>query len=150
MNRMPSFPLIQIGRDALTTVLPQPDPSTSLQALLRYRPADFIYFDRNGHLWTLSLSCSLYRPTLLNRLLAVFYNPDIPVCRHWQEEGRYDLQDLKDQLAHCIDRDDDFLTQYIAPSDLKDRLYDCHDFDAIITLLFSQEHQGFQLISKAG
>lgn len=72
-----------------------------------------LVYDASGKVWRYKLSSKSFKNTFLRRLLAyTFYNPEYDTQPVWSQKGEYELDDLKDSLKQCVDKDDDVITQY--------------------------------------
>jgi hypothetical protein len=118
----PPFPIVTIYRENAIDILngDYPLDHTTLCSFVKHNPDSSVYYDKNGFKWTSSIYSQKYKPTLLTKLLAnTFYNPTIEVQRSWVKIGRYELSELIEKVNHCIDLNDDLLTQFIEGSALK-------------------------------
>lgn len=139
----PLLPLILFYRDSIDIVNgAYPLNKTNLLGLLRSSTDNSIYYDKEGMVWSSTISSNRYKPTFINKLLAnTFYNPSITVNRTWAQLRVYHLQELKDRINHCIDKDDDILTQFVEGHTLKTKVNSCKDFDAIVQTLLKYVFQ---------
>jgi hypothetical protein len=110
----PVFPLINIYDSYHVDLL------TSDANLFKSTAAEFLdmnaeslVYDAAGNAWRYRLVAKSFKNTLLRRLLAyTVYNPEYETHPVWIKIGQYELDDLKDALKNCVDRDDDVITQY--------------------------------------
>jgi hypothetical protein len=110
---------------------------TTLYGYIRHTADEGIYYDKDGFKWTSAIYSRKFKPSFLTKLLAnTFYNPTIKVERTWTKIGRYELSELKEEVNHCIDLDDDVLTQFIGASELKLKVKQSNSFEELVWLLF--------------
>lgn len=123
----PPLPLIAINNGYLQLVdKDYPFNQTNALGLIRKVVDNTSYFDRNGKCWNSEIIAKDFRPTMLTRLLAyTFYNPKLVVERIWTQGGSYVLNELKQQVHYCIDKDNDILTQFLESGHLKAKLEGC-------------------------
>lgn len=135
----PPFPIVTIYRENAIDILNGEHAlnQTTLYGYIKHESDKNIYYDKDGMQWTSSIYSQKYKPTLLTKLLAsTFYNPTIKVERTWAQIGRYELPELIKQVIHCMDLDDDVLTQFIGASELKLKVSQSNSFEELVRLLF--------------
>jgi hypothetical protein len=139
----PTFPLISICKDAIEIIDGSyPLDKTNLLGVLQYSASKCLYYDKEGNVWSSTISSEKHKPTFLNKLLAnTFYNLSITIQRSWAQYRHYELQELKESISGCIDKDDDILTQFVEGSKLKQRVSSCTDFDAVVNTLLKYVFQ---------
>ena len=134
----PPLPLIAIASKNASLLLITGDfPLHQASALYLFKSDEnTCYYDGDGKVWKSRIIPLSYKPTLFKKLLAyTFYNPLLAVTRTWDQVSTYSLTELKGQISKCIDRDDDLMTQWIGPDELKELLLICDDFSAIVKML---------------
>jgi hypothetical protein len=133
----PTLPLIAICKDVIEIIDGSyPLDKTNLLGLLQYSTNECLYYDKEGKVWSSTISSEKHKPTFLNKVLAnTFYNPSIAIQRSWTQQRRYELHELKDSICRCIDKDDDILTQFIEAGILKGKVGSCADFAGLISTL---------------
>jgi hypothetical protein len=134
----PPFPIVTIYRENAIDILngDYPLDQTTLYGYFKHESDKSVYYDKDGFKWTSSIYSQKYKPTLLTKLLAnTLYNPTIKVERTWAKIGHYELSELIEKVNHCIDSDDDVLTQFIEGSELKAKVSNSQTFDDIVRTL---------------
>lgn len=110
----PVFPLINIY-DSYHVDLLTSDTNLykmTIAELLDMNTESALY-DSEGNMWQCKLVAKSFKSTFLRRLLAyTIYNPEYEVQPVWTKTGQYELDDLKDILNTCVDKDDEVITQY--------------------------------------
>ena len=135
----PPLPIVTIYREKGIDILngEYPLDQTTLYGYIKHNADEAIYFDKDGVKWTLAIYSRKFKPSFLTKLLAnTFYNPTIKVERTWTKIGRYELSELIEKVNHCIDLDDDVLTQFIDASQLKLKVKQSNSFEELVRLLF--------------
>jgi hypothetical protein len=134
---IPSLPLISIYKDFPNIIdANYPLNKSTLLGVLKKSSDKTLYFDKEGKVWSSTILSEGYKPTLIDKLLAyTFYNPLLDIKRSWVQLRDYDLQELKERICYCIDKDDDILTQFIEGDMLKLIISNCTDFNSIVKTL---------------
>jgi hypothetical protein len=135
----PPLPIVTIYREKGIDILngEYPLDQTTLYGYIRHNSDKAIYYDKDGFKWTSEIYSQKFQPSFLTKLLArTFYNPIIKVERTWTKIGRYTLPELIEKVNHCIDLDDDLLTQFIGASELKLKVKQSKSFEELVKLLF--------------
>ena len=117
----PSYPIIEICNNETLLIIPD--------EMILHKASDFgltsiagqgIAFDSNGEKWTYRLAADHMRTAVATTLLALAaYNPVMDVSPYWTRKGTYALQELKDAIHRCVDRDDDEITQFAGADTIK-------------------------------
>jgi hypothetical protein len=95
--------------------------------------AESTAFDRDGQKWRSTGLQSPYQKSWWTTLLAnTVYNPRISVTLLWSEPERYSMDELKRAYLRAVDQDDDILTQFVGPTDLKSRISAACSFDELV------------------
>jgi hypothetical protein len=117
----PDYPLILIYSNEVLNVVPRQAHLSKATALGFIRQTDQkVAYDHNGNKWTYRLTSAQFKASFLTRLLAhTFYNPVIEVEPEWSAQGSYQLQELKAAISHCVDKDDDIITQFADADTIK-------------------------------
>ncbi len=134
----PEFPIITIyklqGLDIIDDDIALRNVSTL--SFLNQSKAEYKIYDSNGKRWTLEFINNHIKTNFITRFLAnTFYNPIVKVDLEWEEEGVYSLNELKNDISLCIDKDDDILTQYEEASVIKNAISNGNTFDDILFTL---------------
>jgi hypothetical protein len=134
----PKFPIITIyklqGLEIINDDIALRNVSTL--SFLSQSKAEYKIYDSNGKIWTLEFINNLIKTNFITRFLAnTFYNPIVKVDLEWEEEGFYNLNELKNDISLCIDKDDDILTQYEEASVIKNAISNSNTFDDILFTL---------------
>jgi len=135
----PSFPLICISKENFLDLIPEENFFSKVvtSALVDKEVfKDTILFDSNGWKWTYEQVSDKFTNNLIARLLAkTFYNPLVDAKVIWTNEGNYDIQQLKDRLNLCIDKDDDIITQFEDGDIIKEEITKAYNFPDILNIL---------------
>ncbi len=95
-----------------------------------------IAFDSNGEKWTYRLAADHVRTAVTTTLLALaVYSPVMDAAPYWTRRGTYALQELKDAIHRCVDRDDDDMTQFAGADTIKRAVEHSTSFDGIYQTL---------------
>ncbi len=95
-----------------------------------------IAFDSNGEKWTYRLAADHVRTAVTTTLLALaVYSPVMDATPYWTRRGTYALQELKDAIHRCVDRDDDDMTQFAGADTIKRAVEHSTSFDGIYQTL---------------
>jgi hypothetical protein len=90
-------------------------------------------YDADGATWRFRLERPASGFSALARFAArVAYNPRHEVGVAWRRVRRYELPELKDAYVDAIDRDDDILTQFVEPEELRERVRRCESFQDLV------------------
>lgn len=93
-------------------------------------------YDSKGKKWTFKFINNKIKNNFVTRSLAyTFYNPSVIVNLEWKEEGFYSLNELKNYINLCIDKDDDILTQFEEANVIKNAISNCINFEDILFIL---------------
>lgn len=133
----PSYPIIEICNNETLLIIPD--------EMLLHKASDLgltnqaghgIAFDSNGEKWTYRLTADHVRTAVTTTLLALaVYNPVMDVAPYWTRKGTYALQELKDAIHRCVDRDDEEITQFVGADTLKKAVDHSTSFDGIYQTL---------------
>ena len=89
----------------------------------------YTVYDANGFRWDLKHVKSAYQRRWWLVLLAItVFNPIIPVSLHWHEPTEYSLEELQRAFSNAVDKDDDILTQFAEPQEIKQRISAAQSF----------------------
>ncbi len=92
----------------------------------------FVY-DADGRKWQPGEVQSAFRDSWWTRLLAnTIYNPQVKVNVIWNEPQTYTLTELKRTYSDAVDKDDDILTQFVEPEELKKRILAATSFEQLV------------------
>lgn len=93
-------------------------------------------FSVDGSIWKLEQFGNKFRDTIITRFLAkTVYNPTYTVTLNWIKIGVYKLDELKQKICDCIQKDDDILTQFVSAELFIDKINNSKDFNAVIAVL---------------
>lgn len=133
----PVFPLIDIYDSHYVDLVPA-------EASLMKAPATEILtednhsdlYDVEGNVWHYRLVSKEVKDTFLNRLLAYFVDDSkrnaMPV---WTKVREYHIEDLKEILKDCVDKDEDLLTQYEEAEIIKQEISIAFSFNDLVDTL---------------
>jgi hypothetical protein len=129
----PDFPIISIYDNEVIELLNDEKILKRGNALGLLIKSDKILFDNSGVKWTYTLLTN--RKIIDNNLFRLiykwFYNPVFTGDINWIKIGRYDIDELKNSIKLCIDKDDDILTQFLDSVTLKTKIENCGSFENI-------------------
>ena len=74
-------------------------------------------------------------PGVLAHILAEFYNPMHTVEFEYEDQGTYDLTEIKQRITHYVSCDDDILTQFLDGKEIAARLSAAETFQGIVRLI---------------
>jgi len=108
--------------------------STNVLGILREVWKHETYFLPDGTKVRLS---ALSGHGITNRVLWVLlantvYNPKRTIATEGVDSGTYTIGELKSAVLEWVDQDDDILTQFLEPQDIKVLLSHVHEFDDLI------------------
>jgi hypothetical protein len=76
------------------------------------------------------------RPTLGRRILAnTIYNPRYRIPVRYEPGGHYELAEVKGRIARAVAHDDDVLTQFMEPSEIRAQLDSASSFEDVVQLV---------------
>jgi hypothetical protein len=76
------------------------------------------------------------KPTLGRRLLAnTVYNPRLRIPVRYESAGHYTLAEVKGRIARAVAQDDDVLTQFMEPSEIRAQLDSANSFEDVLHLV---------------
>ena len=94
------------------------------------------FFDGDGFKWTYRMTSERFKNTFINRLLAnSFYNPSLDAKVIWTKQGSYELNEVKELICLCVDKDDDIYTQFVEADFLKDAVNVSVTFNEVVKTL---------------
>lgn len=135
----PVFPLIAIGEDSVVELIPSDNyfAKVATSALLDKTLFQQTHlFDKSGNIWMYEQVCDKFKNNFLTRLLAkTFYNPLLDAKVIWTKSSTYQLKELQEKLKHCVDKDDDIITQYEESDVIKTAIDRSATFDDIVVVL---------------
>jgi hypothetical protein len=135
----PAFPLICISSDSGIDLIPSElsFSKVSTLALTDRTYFDQVFlFDRDGKKWTYRQVSENFKNNWLTKTLAkTFYNPTLEVKVIWTFKETYALNELKDDLKDCVNKDDDIITQFVEADVIKSTIDDAKTFDDILDVL---------------
>jgi hypothetical protein len=134
---LPVFPLLAISPQNSLELLYDDSNLQRASALFLLQQKDSGYlYDAAGRKWTCAMSADSLKNTWLTRLLAhTVYNPLHKVTIKWIDHGSYNLYDLKEEINHCVDTDDDIITQFEEAEVIKAAIDRAISFDQLILAL---------------
>jgi len=135
----PSYPLICVSKDNSIVLVPAEHYFTKVAISALIDPGIFqetSLFDGNGNEWTYQMVSDKFKNTFWTRLLArTFYNPRVEAKIVWTKVADYRLDELKDKLKDCVDKDDDIITQFEEADVIKTAIDKTAVFDDLIKVL---------------
>ncbi len=135
----PIFPLICISDGGGLDLIPDEKWLSRVSTLALIDPAyynSFFCFDKDNQKWSYRQVADSFKNTWLTRVLAkTFYNPSHNARVIWELNGPYEINELKNQLNNCVDKDDDIITQFEEADIIKSAINTCSSFDEIIQVL---------------
>lgn len=134
----PEFPLISIYKNAGLDIFKNDSVfrKISTSMLIFQNPDENKLYDPSGKCWTFMWVNDKIKNDFRTRLLAkTFYNPAITVDIEWKLIGNYRLDDLKNDICSCVDKDDDIITQFEEGDIIKNEIRNCHSFEDILSTL---------------
>ncbi len=135
----PTFPLISLSTDGGFDLIPNELSSSWVSTIALIDPTCFekeILFDSMGNKWTYRKIFEKFKNNWLTKVLAkTFYNPTHEAKIIWIFKETYSLEELKNSLKVCVDKDDDIITQYEEADVIKFAIDETNTFEEIIGVL---------------
>ena len=135
----PAFPVIAISKDDSVILVPDETYFSKVATSSLINPLAFqdtILFDGENNRWSYKLISEKFKNTFLTRILAsTFYNPILDAKVIWTKVGTYHVDDLKENLKTCVDKDDDIITQFEEPEVIKSAIDNATTFVEILKVL---------------
>ncbi len=133
----PQYPIIEICNNETLLIIPDEMMLHKANDLgLTSLAGHGIAFDSNGEKWTYRLAADHVRTAVTTTLLALaVYSPVMDAAPYWTRRGTYALQELKDAIHRCVDRDDDDMTQFAGADTIKRAVEHSTSFDGIYQTL---------------
>lgn len=94
-----------------------------------------LIFDQNQKYQTLSTSSNLPKKSLFSTLIAQLYNPIQDVSFSYEGCGKYNLEEITERIIKYVEYDDDIITQFMSPSDIKDKIQSTHTFKDLLNAI---------------
>lgn len=133
----PIFPLIDIYDSYFVDLVPAEASLTKAPAteiLTEDNHSDL--YDAEGNVWHYRLISKEVKDTFLSRLFAYFVDDSkhnaMPV---WTRVREYHIEDLKDVLKDCVDKDEDLLTQHEEAEIIKQEISIAFSFNDLVDTL---------------
>jgi hypothetical protein len=134
---MPTAPCFIVGPRgyiSLESTIPEQQRIKLLGALSGFYESSVVY-DSRGLRWrSKGVEIPLPRTWWTVLLANTVYNPWITITQHWHEPQPYQLQELKLLYLQAVDQDDDILTQFVEPEDLRQRISAARSFDELVAV----------------
>lgn len=131
----PTFPLICITKGKYLDLIPAESYFSKVATSALIDPSIFdgtFLFDKTGNVWTYKQVSSNFRNNIWTKFLAkTFYNPLLEAQVIWKKVGSYHLDELKDKLKTCVDKDDDIITQFEEADIIKSSIEQAMTFDNV-------------------
>ncbi len=137
----PPFPLIIVYKNQMPLIVEAAGELSSAAVIVVLRQQENVAFDRNGEKWSYKLVGSRAISFTSKILAYTFYNPMMEVRAVWTKLGPYPVKELQAVLSHCVDQDDDILTQFIEPEHLKHAIHNAPTFDELYRVLQKYVYQ---------
>jgi hypothetical protein len=135
----PIFPLICIAEDGTLDLISTPTSLETASAISLIHSSYFekqILFDANYGKWQYRQVAKDFKNTFFSRFFAkVFYNKMYPVEVVWTYHNTYSIDELKQQMNACIDKDDDLITQFEEGDVIKAAINKSLNFNDILQVL---------------
>ncbi len=132
-----SFPALMVAEDGWVSRI---DTKNDISAWTRYAIAKYktrclLLYDSQNRAWQIeSIEPSDFLG-MLSRLAWVFFNRKVPVRITIQQITEAPLERVRDLLMTAIDADDDILTQFAEPTDLKRAIQGAGSFETLVQAL---------------
>ena len=133
----PVFPLIDIYDSYHVDLIPTEENLSKAPATeLLIKDNHSLLYDKQGNIWKYYLKSDSFEDTVVNRLVAhTLYNPEFEVEPVWEHAGEYHIEDLKEEVLHCIDYDEGIITQYEDADIIKKEIAICFSFADVVDVL---------------
>lgn len=135
----PTFPLIVISNDNSLDLVPEEKYFSKVATSALIDPIAFQHnflFDNSGNKWAYKQVSDKFKNTLLTRILAkTFYNPLLDAKVVWTKVGTYRLDELKEKLNNCVDKDNDIITQFEEADVIKSAISNASTFADVLKVL---------------
>jgi|SRR5690606_7327226 len=133
----PLFPLIDIYESYYVDLVPaEINLSEAVATEILTEDNHSELYDAQGNVWHYRLVSKEIKNTFISRLFAYFVNDSkhnaMPV---WTRVREYHIEDLKDVLKDCVDKDEDLLTQYEEAEVIKKDISIAFSFDDLVAVL---------------
>jgi len=135
MKEIPEFPIIMTNsRGAVSGASGTDEISRhSLYGICHWSKYERRYFDAKGIIWSSFIVEAPYPVNIWTRIISQVYNPWFTVKFGWKSEGSYTLPELQERLCHCVDLDDDILTQFMEADKVKELIREAKSFAHLFT-----------------
>jgi hypothetical protein len=139
MNK-PTFPVICIEKDKQVDIITHEKTlsRTVMPSLLdQSRFANEIFYDSGNTKWTHIRTSDKLENTFINRLLAqtIFFSRVFDSEITWTKIGTYELDELKEKINRCVEKDDDIITQFEEADVIKSAVNNSPSFDKLVSVL---------------
>jgi hypothetical protein len=134
----PEFPLISVYKDRGLEIFKDDSlfRKVTTYTLISQNPEETNLYDSHGKRWTFRFVNDNIKNDFKTRLLAnTFYNPMVSVDLDWKQTGTYELNELKNAIFLCVDKDDDVITQFEEADVIKNEIRKCVTFENILSTL---------------
>lgn len=134
----PEFPLISIYKNLGLNIFTDDTlfRKVTTNTFISQNPDENNLYDRYGKRWTFRFVNGNIKDNFKTRILAnTLYNPMVNVDIEWTQTGTYNLDDLKNAIFLCVDKDDDIITQFEEADDIKNKIKNCATFEEILFTL---------------
>ena len=135
----PVFPLISIDNDGVFDIILSAVAfsNASTRILTNTTYFDKIeLFDRNSCKWKHRQVSADLKNNWLTKLLAnTVYDPILNTKVIWTFDVIYQMNELKEKLKDCVDKDDDIITQFEEADAIKASIGKATNFDEILIVL---------------
>ncbi len=134
----PEFPLISVYKKRGLNIYIDDNlfRTVNTYTYISQNPDDSELYDPYGNRWTFRFINENIKNDFKTRLLAnTFYNPMVSVNLDWKQTGTYDLNELKNAIFLCVDKDDDVITQFEEADEIKNEIRKCMSFEEILSTL---------------
>ncbi|WP_306640165.1 hypothetical protein [Sanyastnella coralliicola] len=132
----PQFPIISVYNDGIEIFEDESHLASATVLAVLKGEKDSKAYDGNGKKWNYKLVSSKVKDNFLTRVLAnTVYNPIVKVHPKWSKSSDFDIHELKTIVQHCIDNDDDVLTQFVDAKTLKQHIANSPAFEDVYNVL---------------
>jgi hypothetical protein len=132
-----AFPALVVADDGWVSYLPNKEEISKWThfGIKKYSARHVILYDSKDHAWEIESIAPANRKGVFSSFLRVFYDPEVPVRLSVKPVTGDALRAVHRALTAAIDADDDILTQWTEPSDLKDAVQKADSFASLLQVL---------------
>lgn len=132
----PKFPIISIYNNAVDLIPDETYLSKAKVLGVLKGNSNSIAFDSDGKKWKFELTSEKITDNFMTRFLAnTFYNPTVDVIPKWKMISEFEIDEIKNELIKCIEKDDDILTQFVDAKKIKNLINEANSFETLYDIL---------------